>query len=310
MRHRHITLIVIPDAKHVFKKFKVSQRLLIVGTAAALLIVLLSGYALVENTKLRYKLAGLNDVEAENQSLRIENARVEIAAQKMRERLVSLEATTTKLSVIAGIRNSFTSRQGLDEGVGDIPDEENSTEFVPRGRTELPGGENATLHDEINDIEAQSAEIEESLKDLESHYNDQEDTLARTPSIRPVEPGVGYYSSSFGWRIDPFTRKKAFHHGLDISALPGTEVIAPADGKVTKVYKDRRGGKIVEISHGNGFKTIYGHLQDYSVRRGDKVNRGDVIATVGNTGRSTGPHLHYEVQVDGKRMNPKWFILD
>jgi len=310
MLHRHITFIVIPDAKHVFKKFSVSQRILAGGAIAALAIVLLSGYALVENAKLRYKLAGLSEVEVENQSLRIENARVEIAAQKMRERLVSLEATTTKLSVIAGIQNSFTSRQLLDEGVGDIPDEENSSDFVPLGRTELPGGENATLHDEIGEIEAQSAEIEESLKDLETHYAGQEDTLARTPSIRPVEPGVGYYSSSFGWRIDPFTRKKAFHHGLDISALPGTEVIAPADGKVTKVYKDRRGGKIIEISHGNGFTTVFGHLQDYSVRRGEKIKRGDVIATVGNSGRSTGPHLHYEVKVDGKRMNPKWFILD
>jgi len=310
MLHRHITFIVIPDAKHVFKKFSVSQRILAGGAIAALAIVLLSGYALVENAKLRYKLAGLSEVEVENQSLRIENARVEIAAQKMRERLVSLEATTTKLSVIAGIQNSFTSRQLLDEGVGDIPDEENSSDFVPLGRTELPGGENATLHDEIGEIEAQSAEIEESLKDLETHYAGQEDTLARTPSIRPVEPGVGYYSSSFGWRIDPFTRKKAFHHGLDISALPGTEVIAPADGKVTKVYKDRRGGKIIEISHGNGFTTVFGHLQDYNVRRGEKIKRGDVIATVGNSGRSTGPHLHYEVKVDGKRMNPKWFILD
>jgi murein DD-endopeptidase MepM/ murein hydrolase activator NlpD len=264
----------------------------------------------VENFKLRYNLANLSEVEEENQALRVENARVEIAAQQMRERLVSLEATTTKLSVIAGIQNDFTSRQALDEGVGDIPDADNSSEFVPLGKTKLPGGESATLQSEMEELSNQSTEIAESLKDLETHYTGQEETLARTPSIRPVEPGVGYYSSSFGWRVDPFTRKKAFHHGLDISALPGTEIIAPADGTVTRVYRDRRGGKILEVSHGNGFTTVYGHLQDYNVKRGQKIERGDVIAYLGNSGRSTGPHLHYEVKVDGKRMNPKWFILD
>lgn len=310
MLQRQITLIVIPDAKRVFKKFKVSQRLLLGSAVTALLVILFAGYSLVDNTRLRYLLAGLSAVEEENQTLRVENARVEIVAQKMRERLVSLEATTTKLSVIAGIRNSFTSRQNLEQGVGDIPDAEGSTEFVPHARTQLPGGTSATLRGEMEELDQQSSKIEESLKDLESHYTGQEDTLARTPSIRPVEPGVGYYSSSFGWRADPFTRKKAFHHGLDISALPGTEIIAPANGNVTRIYNDRRGGKILEISHGNGFKTIYGHLKDYNVRRGTTVNRGEVIAYVGNSGRSTGPHLHYEVQVDGKRMNPKWFILD
>ncbi len=310
MLHKQITLIVIPGARHVFKKFNVSQRLLIGSAVVAIAVVLFSGYSLVENFKLRYQLAGLSSVEEENQALRVENARVEIAAQKMRERLVSLEATTTKLSVIAGIRNNFTSRQNLEEGVGDIPDGENSSEFVPHGDTQLPGGESATLRSEMAELDQQSNNIEESLKNLESHYEDQEDTLAHTPSIRPVEPGVGFYSSSFGWRVDPFTRKKAFHHGIDISALPGTEIISPADGKVTRVYKDRRGGKILEVSHGDGFKTIFGHLKEYNVRQGQTVKRGDVIAYVGNSGRSTGPHLHYEVQVDGKRMNPKWFILD
>jgi len=307
MLKRQITLIVIPDAKRVFKKFKVSQRRLLGGAVAAFMIILFAGFSLVDNTRLRYRLAGLSDVEQENQSLRVENARVEIAAQKMRERLVSLEATTTKL---AGIQNNFTSRQTLEQGVGDIPDAEGSSDFVPHGRTQLPGGTSATLRGEMEELDLQSSEIEESLKDLESYYTGQEATLAHTPSIRPVEPNVGYYSSSFGWRSDPFTRKKAFHHGIDISALPGTEIIAPANGKVTRIHRDRRGGKILEISHGNGFKTIYGHLKDYNVRRGQKVQRGDVIAYVGNSGRSTGPHLHYEVQVDGKRMNPKWFILD
>jgi murein DD-endopeptidase MepM/ murein hydrolase activator NlpD len=310
MLHRKITLIVIPDAKRVFTKFNISHRRLVGLAVSALFIILFSGYALVENAKLRYRLAGLTDVQDENQALRVENARVEIAAQKMRERLVSLEATTTKLSVIAGIQNSFTSRENLVEGMGDIPDADESSEFVPLGRTQLPGGESATLRGEITDLNMQSSEIEESLKDLETYYSDQEDTLSHTPSIRPVEPNVGFYSSSFGWRVDPFTRKKSFHHGLDISALPGTVVISPADGQVSRIYNDRRGGNILEISHGNGFMTIYGHLKDYNVRQGTKVKRGDVIAYVGNSGRSTGPHLHYEVQVDGKRMNPKWFILD
>lgn len=141
------------------------------------------------------------------------------------------------------------------------------------------------------------------------------DTLAtraemrdRIPSIRPCD--VGWLSSRFGKRKDPFTGKQAFHRGLDFSIPAGTPVRTTADGVVKTVEKQRGLGRLVKIDHGDGLLTVYGHLQRAKVKTGQHVSRGDVIALSGNSGRSTAPHLHYEVRVAGRVVNPLTYILD
>lgn len=133
------------------------------------------------------------------------------------------------------------------------------------------------------------------------------DELQYTPSIWPVR---GYLVSTFGVRRDPFTGTRKLHKGVDISAPVGTPVMATADGVVDRIWFDRDGyGLVVEIAHRNGIKTIYAHNSKVLVKVGQKVRRGDVIALVGNSGRSTGPHVHYEVHVRGKAVDPLQFMI-
>lgn len=131
--------------------------------------------------------------------------------------------------------------------------------------------------------------------------------LRYTPSIWPVR---GYLASTFGRRRDPFTDHLKMHKGVDISAPVGTPVMATADGVVDRVWYDSNGyGLVVEIRHRNGVKTIYAHNSKVIVKVGQKVRRGDIIALVGNSGRSTGPHVHYEVHIQGKAVDPLQYMI-
>jgi murein DD-endopeptidase MepM/ murein hydrolase activator NlpD len=117
-------------------------------------------------------------------------------------------------------------------------------------------------------------------------------------------------TAGFGNRIDPFNGRPEFHTGIDISTPAGNRIVAPANGTVVRVGWENGYGRFVEISHGYGVNTTYGHLATARVIEGQRVKRGDVIALVGSTGRSTGPHLHYEVHAAGKTVNPLDFILN
>ena len=127
------------------------------------------------------------------------------------------------------------------------------------------------------------------------------------PSGQPVVSG--YVSSGYGTRKDPFTGKKAHHKGIDFAGKHGSDVIAVAAGLVTKAGKDSGYGNLVEINHGGGYVTRYGHNSKLLVEVGEKVEPGQVIAKMGSTGRSTGAHVHFEVLVDGKPVNPKKFVV-
>jgi len=123
------------------------------------------------------------------------------------------------------------------------------------------------------------------------------------PTTYPVK-GKPKISSLYGYRKDPFTHKRAFHHGIDIEIPANTPIYACANGIVRNASYDRYGGNYIEIDHGNGYKTIYCHLSKYQVEKGDVVGKGQLIGISGNTGRSTGPHIHYQVYFKGKSVNP------
>lgn len=132
------------------------------------------------------------------------------------------------------------------------------------------------------------------------------DTIQNVPLGAPVPGGV--ITSKFGQRIDPINGKPAYHHGLDIRGRRGSDVKATAGGTVKTQNYDKSNGRYVIIDHGNGFKTKYGHLKKILVQRGDTVARGQVIGLVGSSGRSTGPHVHYEIRYDNKVVNPIRFV--
>ena len=138
-----------------------------------------------------------------------------------------------------------------------------------------------------------------SLADKVVKYSE---NLKIIPSIRPVKEG--YLGSGYGYRDDPFTDKVRFHYGQDFAVNTGTKVYSPADGKVKYANNQGGYGKVIKIDHGNGFRTIYAHLLKIKVKHGSSVKRGDLIAFSGNSGRSAGPHLHYEVHQYGAPQNP------
>jgi murein DD-endopeptidase MepM/ murein hydrolase activator NlpD len=131
--------------------------------------------------------------------------------------------------------------------------------------------------------------------------------IASLPSIKPID---GFISSQFGMREHPIYKRPIFHAGTDFSAPVGTKVIATADGTVAFSGFDKGYGKKVVIEHGNGYQTIYAHLSKAVIRQGQHIRRGDIIAFSGNSGLSTGPHLHYEIRKDNAVVNPTAFFLD
>ncbi|HLV53863.1 MAG TPA: peptidoglycan DD-metalloendopeptidase family protein [Cryomorphaceae bacterium] len=139
-----------------------------------------------------------------------------------------------------------------------------------------------------------------------------EKMLASIPAIQPISNrDLKRMASGYGYRIHPKYKVKKMHYGMDFSAPPGTEIFATGDGVVVKTIVSRRGfGKHVVIDHGYGYETLYAHMSKISVQRGQKVRRGDVIGEVGNTGTSSGPHLHYEVHKDGKPIDPANFYFN
>jgi len=160
----------------------------------------------------------------------------------------------------------------------------------------------------LSRLKADAEALEKELGTLSTDIEERAVVWSATPSIRPVKNG--FVSSNFGYRFDPFTGKRVFHSAVDISTWYWDEIYAPADGIVTRTGKNKGSGLFVEVSHGFGYTTLYAHMKKFNVRPGQEVKRHDVLGYVGNTGRSTGPHLHYEVRYQGKPVNPASFIVE
>jgi len=170
----------------------------------------------------------------------------------------------------------------------------------------IGGNQPPTPAPEVDELLRRAKFTQRSLLEIDRAVTREQERLKCTPSIWPVQ---GWVTSGFGYRQDPFTSKREMHAGMDIVAPRGTPIVAPADGKV--VYADWKSGfgRTVEIDHGWGIRTFYGHCNTIRVTVGKYVKRGEVIATVGATGQATGNHLHYGVTVNGNWVNPADYIL-
>ncbi|GIX07951.1 MAG: hypothetical protein KatS3mg115_2354 [Candidatus Poribacteria bacterium] len=242
--------------------------------------------------------------------------------QVLTERLKEIEALERDVRYVLGLPEK-PSRAGTGEsplGQGGEGDEG------------LALDENSTLADlttvtRENDFSAgieiaegsvgRAQQLLASLMEIRDFAQAELEDLATTPSIVPIEPGNPYwFSSGFGMRKSPFTGRPEFHGGLDISAREGTPVIAPADGVIIALERDTAGlGNAIKIRHNESYETVYGHLREKNpfaagIRVGTQVKRGQVIGYVGDTGRSTAPHLHYEIRRNGERVNPWPYLLD
>jgi len=236
----------------------------------------------------------------------IQNQRDQIQAfakniEVLKKQVDNLSKLESKVRLIADIKE--TNSSGFI-GIGGIP-ENNLDQEIP-----LEARHNnliREMHEQVSQTTLVAGQRALSLEDLIGQLDKKRNLLASTPSIRPVD---GWITSKFGYRKSPFTGKKSFHAGLDISNKVGTKVITTADGKVSYAAPKAHFGNLVIIDHGYGRVTKYGHLQKILVKRGQTVKRGEVIALLGNTGKSTGPHVHYEVRINGAPANPLKYILN
>jgi len=219
-----------------------------------------------------------------------------------KSRLVTLNTFEQKIRIIANIENS-EENSGLFGMGGSAPDDLDPK--IPL--TEKHNSLIREMHHQADQLNSASVNQEAGFESLLKYLETQVDLLASTPSIRPVS---GWVTSRFSHRTSPFTGRREFHNALDIANRIKTPIIAPADGKVSFVGQRWLMGNVLEINHGHGFLTRYAHLNSFKQKKGDRVKRGETIALMGNTGRSTGPHLHYQIYLNGLPVNPEKYIIN
>jgi murein DD-endopeptidase MepM/ murein hydrolase activator NlpD len=289
VERRHSTIIIIPHAQGKVYKLHLSPRLLKVLAGSGIALVLLSLISLAASGSFLRERAMYRALERDNGQLRKSNQRLAETVAQVKARLDQFEQRTKTLAIAAGV-SDLLSASGEDSrsGIGS-------------------GGPLDQLAAEPEALVKRQAALDRQLAKVEQRLHDQAVMLAHTPTIAPV---VGVITDGYGPRIDPITYRPAFHEGLDISVAIGTPVRAPADGIVVFADREAGYGRVIKVDHGYGYSTTYAHLDRLLVKEGAKVTRGQLLGKVGLSGRTTGPHLHYEVFKDGERQNPLHYILD
>ena len=286
MPRKFYTIFILPHAHARFRKLHVSRNFVLVMTAIALGI----GGTAAWTPHLFFRSRALADhaaaIESENRRLREDKTRYEATISQLGDHLAAVETVAGKLAQAVGLK--------------DLPSEHPSggVGAALASHAELFGEESTALQKRMENLDS-------SFDRLEQAWGERLKLLASTPSLAPVS---GFFSDGFGWRRDPIDGSREFHKGVDIVAPTGTPVRAAADGLVTAAGRMSGYGTMIHLAHGYGLGTRYGHLSRVVVAPGQRVKRGDVIGYVGSTGRSTGPHLHYEVFRTGNQVDPRKYL--
>ena len=277
---------------------------LVAGVCMAILsgVLLYTGYRL-GNDELAYVAEWQNDVQAQRTAIKEAKASASDHLDALTLRVGQMQAQLLRLNALG---ERLVSQAEIDDAEFDfdtlppVGGPQDATGLTP---TELPDFLN--MLDELN---AGLDDREQKLTVLERLLMDRSLSERVIPSGRPILEG--WLSSGFGKRADPFTGKQEYHKGVDFAGKEGSDVISVGDGVVTWSGKRSGYGNLVEINHGNGYVTRYGHNKESLVTVGDTVRKGEEIALMGSTGRSTGPHVHFEVLRNGKPVNPSRYMTD
>ena len=289
------TFIIVPNASSRLRKLKLPARVLhaLAGVGVLCFFVLVGlGFSYV---KMAFKAADYDKLQDENTNLKIQKKNLEVATVKLGEKLSNIE------NLFERIQNLVESDSLTKRGKMNVPAVGGSKVDYPTA--ELLGSGN--LKNGVELLKDRTAEMETQLTLLEQVAEKKATIRRLTPTIWPVK---GHISSHYGNRADPFNGEAELHLGLDISALFGTQVHAPADGKIIYAQRKAAYGNLIIIDHGNGLTTRLGHLSRFNVKVGQKVRKNDVVGYVGTSGRSTAPHLHYEVRLNDRPVNPRNYL--
>ena len=303
------SVVFFPGVTASPKRFRISRRWFRICGCSLLVILLGVVSSFVYFSQKYYYLA--ND-EIELTELRRESKIRKVQAEKIATQVKNLESDMArlglfekKLRVITALEDS-PQNSAKNWGVGGGSYGLSSYSFTTSLAHESKALANK-LSNSLGHLTTQAKIKAISLQELDHFFKDQKSFLQSTPSIWPTR---GWVTSGFGYRESPFTGLRENHEGWDIGARSGSAVRATADGMVTVAGRERGYGKLIEIDHGYGIVTRYGHNSKNLIKVGSKVKRGQIVALVGNTGRSTGPHLHYEILVNSVPTNPKNYILE
>jgi murein DD-endopeptidase MepM/ murein hydrolase activator NlpD len=303
--NKSYTVILVPDDHAEVRRFRVRKTVILQAAGAGSVLLLLALIATGHYLKVAHDAA-------ENRYLREENLTLQTQLKTIRERIDHIGSTLDRVERFDQKLRALTLLSDPQRNLAMGPTEAEPGSKVPAStdnaftrltQAETPG----VMSSKLDKLSAEATRQEQNLQELQSYFQDQKSLLASIPSIWPAR---GWVTSDFGQRLDPYTADRVMHAGLDIAAEHGKEVSAPSDGTVVFAGLEGGYGNVLVIDHGYGIKTRYGHLAQILVKAGDKIVRGQKVAIIGNTGRSTGPHLHYEVRVNGIAQNPRKFILE
>jgi len=288
LRKRYYVLLVARDGEGQLRKIPIPLHYIYVFLAGALIgMFTITGMA-GSYTRMLMKVASFNQLRTEKEALKTRYSKLEQVAQEKEIQVASLGSLAGEVSTLYGLKTTPILRSDSEELSADAFTSSLDQLYALK-RSALSGA--ATVGIELSG--GKSVTTADWLR------------MAEAPTMWPVE---GPVTGSFGERIDPFNGEGAFHTGVDISTTYGQAVIAPADGVVVFAAEAGGYGKLLILEHGHGVSTRYGHLAGFAAAIGQSMRRGDVIGYVGQSGRATGPHLHYEVRIQDVPVNPHKYL--
>lgn len=299
MKNRFFTILFLPSNPSKVKKLILSEFLIKSLAVSALILLLTSSIVFFDYVSVKKKEVDLTSLREQT---KIQNVQIQTFADKindMEAELARLRSLDTKIRVLTNTKIEEPSAKSGRISLGG----RGGPEPIP-----LSLDKETLLKDMMEKLDRLNVEAkaqENRLHELHASLENQKSFLTATPSLWPVR---GYISSRFGDRESPFSSGSEFHDGVDISAPFGTPISASAEGVVTIAGRYADLGNCIVIDHGYGFVSRYGHMSEITVHAGQRVKAGQKIGTVGSTGRSTGPHLHYEVAVNGAKVDPLRYL--
>ena len=299
MAAKKITIVLLPQGSLKVRQIKIPKPLIYLSCFALASFLSLIGYASYDYYLAKKELSRLYNIEQAYISQKPQIPALSQKIDEIKRKLANYKKFDDKLRIMVNLETQDDNIQFVGVGGSDPIQTDSEQNFE---KTKI-----RTMHQSLDNLDTEITIQSQRKAELCKYLETQRSMLACTPSVWPTR---GWVSSKFGYRISPFTNEREFHKGVDISARMKTKIIAPANGIVTSVGKTYGYGNVITISHGYGMKTVYGHLHSPLVKKGDTVKRGQDIALLGNSGRSTGPHLHYEVHLNDVPVSPFRFILN
>jgi murein DD-endopeptidase MepM/ murein hydrolase activator NlpD len=302
MGFKKLNVVVVPEGLNRVKQFRVPCVVLVLVSISLLALATYMTWVFRDYKEVKAQMPSIGQLQKENELHKRQLLHLAERVDQMTQKLAELKDLDHKLRIMVNLETGENDEQF--QGVGGSDPSGMRTDH---SKANTHQNLIQLMHRSLDNLSDEIALRRQDKTELHQFLENQRSILASTPSIWPTK---GWLSSRFGQRVSPFTGQKEFHRGIDISTRMNAPIVAPADGIVSSFDSDRGYGKLLTLKHGYGLVTRFAHLNKALVRQGQYVKRGETIALVGKSGRTTGPHLHYEVHLNGVAVDPLRYILN